>query len=220
MCNERAIIHAQALLAAWMQTKAVVRFIGAGRALQAIIMPSNRLAHGGAVISHMGGLVPMPAAELGGGIIACSASGLTAPVLQAMKTARERNDAIEILGLSKHTATQFGDLCNVFIGVHTPDGEFGNPLSALADTEEYVMSEILDALVVLAGLKNGYTDEVWRRGHEDIGPTGPHFWQPTLGAMKSQSDIGQQHIHAANGQKLFHDPRGKSRASQVHLAKC
>jgi DNA-binding MurR/RpiR family transcriptional regulator len=184
MCNDNTIRQARGLLAEWMQKRDAVRFVGAGRALQATIMPSNRLAHGGAQISHMGGCVPMPAAELGGGIIACSASGSTSPVLEAMKTAKERSDTIKIIGLSKHDATQFRDLCDVFIGIYTPHGEFGNPLSALADTEEYVMSELLDALVVLAGRKNGYTDETWRRGHEDIGPTGPHFWQGTANSVE------------------------------------
>ena len=55
-----------------------------------------------------------------------------------------------------------------------PKSQFVNPLSALADTEEYVISEILDGLVVMAGKKNGYNDDAWRRGHEDIGPTGPY----------------------------------------------
>jgi D-arabinose 5-phosphate isomerase GutQ len=174
--NEEAVNEAVNLMANWMKGRAPVRFVGAGRALQAAIMPSNRLAHGGACISHMGGLVPMPAVEAGGGIIACSASGATPSVLEAMKAARSRNTAIEILGLSRHNAREFRGLCDVFIGIHIPDGLFSNPLSALADTEEYVMSEMLDALVVFAGLQNGYTDEQWRRGHEDIGPTGPHFW--------------------------------------------
>jgi hypothetical protein len=44
----------------------------------------------------------------------------------------------------------------------------------LADTEEYVIAELLDGLVVTAGRKNGFDDETWRRRHEDIGPTGPY----------------------------------------------
>jgi len=157
-----------------MTEQRIVRFLGVGRSLLAATMPGNRLAHGGAHISFMGGNVPLPNSSLGGGIVACSASGKTRPVLEAMYIARENNPSIKIVGLAAHDAAEFQELCDVFIGIHGALDDFPNPLSALADTEECVISEILDGVVVLAGRRNGFDDEAWRRGHEDIGPTGPY----------------------------------------------
>ena len=48
-----------------------------------------------------------------------------------------------------------------------------NPLRALADVGEYVISEVLDALVVAAGRLGGFDDRMWRLGHENVGQTGP-----------------------------------------------
>jgi len=172
--NGESMTSAARIFAEWMQTGAVVRILGAGRALLAAGMPANRLAHGGAQVSFMGGMVPMPNSDRGGGVIACSASGHTRAVLDAMRLARDNNPEIKIVGLAAHDADSFHEMCDVFIGIHVPKGEYPNPLSALADTEEYVISEILDGLVVFAGKLNGFDDEVWRRGHEDIGPTGPY----------------------------------------------
>lgn len=120
----------------------------------------------------------MPNSRRGGGIIACSISGKTEAVLQAMhiakENARETEQTIKILGIASHEATQFEELCDVFVGIHVPKSEYPNPLSALADTEEYVISELLDGIVVKAGQEIGFDDDGWRRGHEDIGPTGPY----------------------------------------------
>lgn len=162
------------LLAEWIQTRAVVRFLGAGRALLAGSMPGNRLAHAGVRVSFMGGMVPLPNSIEGGGIISCSASGKTSAVLQAMEIAKNLNPNIKILGIASKQAPEFAQLCDVFIGIGAFPSEFPNPLSALADTEEYIISEILDGLVVLAGRKLGFDDLAWRNGHEDIGPTGPY----------------------------------------------
>ena len=172
--NRAELSKAVLLVAKWMENDEPVRVLGAGRALLAAAMPGNRLAHAGAHVSFMGGMVPMPNSRQGGGVIASSASGRTVAVLEAMKTARELNKGIDILGIAHHQAKEFADLCDVSIGLHLPKDEYANPLSALADTEEYMISEILDAIVVLAGQHLGFDDEVWRRGHEDIGPTGPY----------------------------------------------
>jgi len=172
--NAAEIEAATDLFATWMTEQRIVRFLGVGRSLLAATMPGNRLAHGGAHISFMGGNVPLPNSLLGGGIVACSASGKTRPVLEAMHTARESNPTIKIVGLAAHNAVEFQELCDIFIGIYGAVEGFPNPLSALADTEESVINEILDGVVVLAGRKNGFDDEAWRRGHEDIGPTGPY----------------------------------------------
>ncbi len=116
----------------------------------------------------------MPNSLLGGGIISCSASGRTKPVIEAMQIAKRKNPEIKILGLAARDAKEFAELCDVFIGLHVPKNEYPNPLSALADTEEQMISEILDSLVVLAGKQLGFDDIAWRKRHEDIGPTGPY----------------------------------------------
>jgi D-arabinose 5-phosphate isomerase GutQ len=172
--NQSEVKEACALIASWMKGHKPVRILGAGRALLAGAMPGNRLAHAGAQVSFMGGMVPLPNSIVGGGIIACSASGKTVPVIQAMRIAKRHNKRIKIIGISGHRASKFRALCDIFIGLHIPKGQ-KNPLSALADTEEYMIAEILDGLIVLAGKSAGFKDESWRRGHEDIlsGPYAP-----------------------------------------------
>lgn len=165
-------------IAIWIQERSPVRFVGAGRALLATTMPGNRLAHAGGQVSFMGGIVPLPNSAIGGGIIASSASGQTVAVLEAMRVARSGKSPITIIGLADHKAQEFRVLCDIFIGIHVAKSEYPNPLSALADTEEYVISELLDGLVVLAGRRLGFDDGAWRRGHEDIGPTGPYAPKP------------------------------------------
>lgn len=172
--NRGAVGNAVMMVANWIKEDATVRILGAGRALLAGGMPGNRLAHAGPKVSFMGGMVPLPNSIAGGGIVACSASGETGVILDAMATAKKLNPAIEILGLAYHKAIDFSRLCDVFIGLHLPKTEYPNPLSALADTEEYMISEILDGIVVMAGKVVGFDDQAWRRGHEDIGPTGPY----------------------------------------------
>jgi len=70
-------------------------------------MPGNRMTHGNFQVSFTGGMVPMPNSDHGGGVIACSASGATKPVLEAMAVARANNSDIHILGLAWHEADQF-----------------------------------------------------------------------------------------------------------------
>lgn len=172
--NQASILEATELLAQWMKEGDVIRVIGAGRALMASTLSANRLAHGGAQVSLMGSAIPMPNSERGGGVIAASASGKTKPVIEAMEVAKENNPEIIIIGIADNCAETFQDYCDVFIGIHKPVLKVSNPLSALADQEELIITELLDAITVLAGELNGFDDEAWRRGHEDIGPTGPY----------------------------------------------
>ena len=172
--NQVQVERAKEQIADWMLNNSLVRILGAGRALLAASMPGDRLAHAGAQVSFMGGMVPLPNSRLGGGIIACSASGKTKQVLEAMDIAKRNNREIMTVGIANNEAGDFRCLCDIFIGLHYQPKVCPNPLSALADTEEYMIAEILDGLVVLAGRHIGFDDEAWRRGHEDIGPTGPY----------------------------------------------
>lgn len=172
---EDALAAAVELIAVWMDDRAPVRILGAGRARLAAAIPANRLAHGGARVYLQDGITPMPHSLHGGGLIAASASGRTPSVLQALSQARERNRDIVVLGIAAHDSADFAAQCDVFIGIQPVVESAGNPLRALADSEEYVISEILDALVVAAGKRLGYTDASWRLGHEDLGfSTGPY----------------------------------------------
>lgn len=172
--NRDAVWKAHQVLAAWMREGAVVRVLGAGRALLAATLAANRLAHGGAQVSIMGGVVPMPNSCRGGGIIAASASGRTQAVLEAMAIARNNNPDITTIGIADREAEAFRDLCDIFIGIYEPVLIVENPLSAMADQEELLIADLLDGLVVLAGESIGFDDDRWRRGHEDLGPTGPY----------------------------------------------
>lgn len=167
---------AKDFLKSWIRNQSVVRVLGAGRALLAASLGGNRLAHAGAVVSFMGGMVPMPNSCQGGGIIAASASGQTRHVIDAMRIAKKNNPEIPIIGIAKYweKAQEFMDLCDCFIGIHSKELKVENPLFALADEEEMVIAEILDGLVVLSGQELGYKEENWKMGHEDIGPTGPY----------------------------------------------
>lgn len=172
--NKESILEAAEVIGCWIKEKSIVRYLGAGRALIAASLSGNRLAHAGAVVSFMGGLVPLPNSLEGGGIISSSASGKTRSVLEAMNIARQNNPSIKILGIADKDAVEFADLCDIFIGIHKPVLPVPDELTALADREELIISELLDAIVVLAGVNLGFDDEAWRRGHEDIGPTGPY----------------------------------------------
>lgn len=174
-CPEEIAI-AKEMIKVWINQHEAIRILGAGRALLAASLGANRLAHAGALISFMGGMVPMPNSILGGGIIAASASGQTRHVIEAMKVAKEHNPNIKILGFAKNSqkAVEFMDLCDCFIGLRSHALPLPNPLFALADEEEMAIAELLDGLVVLAGQELGFTEEMWRLGHEDIGPTGPY----------------------------------------------
>lgn len=156
----------------WMVNGAIIRVIGAGRAKLAASMPANRLAHGGARVYIQDDIIPMPHSIKGGGIIAVSASGKTRSVLSVLESIRQKSARIKVVGIADNQASQFRDLCDIFIGIHLT--ELHNPLQALADTEEFVISMLLDAMVVAAGNLAGFDDTTWRLGHEDIGPTGPY----------------------------------------------
>lgn len=171
----------------WMVNGAIVRVIGAGRAKLAGSMPANRLAHGGARVYIQDDIIPMPHSIKGGGIIAVSASGRTRSVLSVLEGIRQKAAMIKVVGIADNRASQFRDLCDIFIGIHLT--ELHNPLQALADTEEFIISMLLDAMVVFAGKLAGFDDTTWRLGHEDIGPTGP-YGAPT----KSDVDLTSQPI--------------------------
>lgn len=163
----------------WMINETVVRVIGAGRAKLAATIPANRLAHGGARVYLQDGTVPMPHDIKCGGTIAVSASGQTPSVLEVLRkiypTEHSKNlksSPFKVIGIANHDAAEFAGLCDVFIGIHL--SELPNPLRALADTEEFVISLLLDAIVVSAGWQAGFDDTRWRLGHENLGATGPY----------------------------------------------
>lgn len=157
----------------WMLDRTIVRIVGAGRARLAASIPANRLAHGGARVFVQDDIVPMPHSIKGGGVIAASASGRTETVLSVLRTVYPIK-SVQIVGLADASATDFRNHCHVFIGIQPAPVGINNPLRALADSEEYVISEILDAMVVAAGKLAGFDDSFWRLGHEDLGGTGPY----------------------------------------------
>lgn len=158
----------------WMRERTIVRVIGAGRARLAASIPANRLAHGGAQVYVQDDIIPMPHTFKGGGIIAASASGKTEAVLQILRNARAETREVTIIGIASADAIEFKSYCDVFIGIRPETKETVNPLRALADSEEYIISELLDAMVVAAGRLGGFADTLWRIGHENLGPTGPY----------------------------------------------
>jgi D-arabinose 5-phosphate isomerase GutQ len=167
-----SVMQAVRLFRDWMVEASVVRVIGAGRARLAGSIPANRLAHGGARVYIIDDIMPMPHSIMGGGIIAVSASGKTESVLNVLKSLRTKQARVRIVGIANHGAEEFSSMCDVFIGIR--EVNVHNPLRALADTEEFVISMLLDAIVVAAGKLAGFDDTKWRLGHEDIGPTGPY----------------------------------------------
>ncbi len=172
--HDQDILRGIAQLERWIRNREVVRVIGAGRALHAASIPANRLVHTGAAVYVINDVVPLPNSNKDGGIIASSASGQTKAVLEMMEDAKKKNPRIMILGIADAGADTFASLCDIFVGVEDDSGPYDNPLHALADTGEYVISELLDAMIVAAGKRLGLTDEDFRANHEDIGPTGPY----------------------------------------------
>lgn len=171
---EDDIEQAVRLFLHWMIEGTIVRVIGAGRARLAAVIPANRLAHGGARVYVKDDIMPMPHTIKGGGIIAASASGKTQSVLSDLRSTRNETKDVAIVGIAAADAAEFRKYCDIFIGIQPePQGAL-NPLKALADSEEYVISELLDAMVVAAGKLGGFVDTTWRIGHENIGPTGPY----------------------------------------------
>lgn len=172
--HDQDILRGIAQLERWIRQREVVRVIGAGRALHAASIPANRLVHTGADVYVINDVVPLPNSNKDGGIIASSASGQTKAVLEMMEAAKAKNPRIVVLGVADASADTFAGLCDIFIGIEDDSGPYDNPLHALADTGEYVISELLDAMIVAAGKRLGLTDEDFRSNHEDIGPTGPY----------------------------------------------
>jgi D-arabinose 5-phosphate isomerase GutQ len=162
----------------WMTEGSIVRIVGAGRARLAAAIPANRLAHGGARVYVQDDFVPMPHTIRGGGIIAASASGTTRSVLEVMESARKEGRDVLIVGIAAEGAAEFRKHCDIFIGIAEEPLDIRNPLRALADSEEYVISLVLDAIVVAAGRKGGFVDTLWRLGHENLGATGPYDRKP------------------------------------------
>lgn len=187
--NQKELVQSKMLIASWIRKKVPVRVLGAGRALLAGSIAGNRLSHAGIQTSYLGGMVPLPNSMCGGGIIACSASGKTKAVLEAMAVAKRRNPRIKTIGIADNKADEFRALCDIFIGLHWPKEEYPNPLSALADTAELMIAEIFDGLVVLAGHFLRFDDELWREGHEDIGPTGPYTLMTKLAGKQSCREL-------------------------------
>ncbi len=156
------------VLAQWMSQSTTVRVVGAGRALLAVSLPANRLAHGGARVSILGDRAPLPHSRLGGSVLAASASGQTREVLDIMKGAINRG--LTVVGISKAGAEDFKNFCTHFVGIDF-EREIGKVrLRTLGDIEELTIAELLDALIVAAGQRVGI---VFRYGHEDLGARGP-----------------------------------------------
>lgn len=170
-----AVEKATGIFLRWMNEGTIVRIVGAGRTRLAVTIPASRLAHGGARVYVQDDIVPMPHNIEGGGIIAASVSGVTPTVLSALRLAREQKRDIEIVGIARVDASEFQSLCDIFIGIAPQPAQYPNPLRALADSEEHVICELLDAIVVAAGKLGGFNDSRWRLGHEDLGATGPYF---------------------------------------------
>lgn len=160
--------------AAWMFDRAPVRILGAGRARLAAALAGNRLSHGGARVYLQDSDTPMPHSLHGGGILAASASGKTASVLQALTSARAKNREVMVLGVASVNAGQFAAACNVFLPLPEIPAALVPALTALADLQEQAIGNLLDLLVVAAGRNLGFTDATWRLGHEDLGATGPY----------------------------------------------
>jgi len=173
-CSKAEVSRCVERFSRWMIEGTIVRVIGAGRARLAAAIPANRLAHGGARVFVQDDIIPMPHSINGGAILAASASGKTPSVLSVLRAAREKTRDIEIVGIADCSALEFRSYCDLFIGIQPiPEGVV-SPLRALADTEEYVISELLDAIVVAGGELAGFVDVRWRLGHEDLGSTGPY----------------------------------------------
>lgn len=196
------VSSATEILRKWMVDRTIVRVIGAGRAKLAGAIPANRLAHGGARLHIIDDLIPMPHTYRAGGIIAVSASGRTKTVLDALRSARDSESGITVVGIADDQSLEFKNLCDVFIGIRLDRAP--NPLSALADIEEYVISLLLDSMVVAAGKLAGYDETTWKLGHENLGPTGPYDISrfSRLGALE-QGISYNLHSWGAQGSKLI-----------------
>jgi D-arabinose 5-phosphate isomerase GutQ len=158
----------------WISEEEIVRVVGYGRALLAAAIPANRLHHCGARVYIQHDRVPLPNSSRGGAILAASASGRTQAILDLLRRAKKLNPEIRIVGIADKSAPEFAQLCDIFVGIDLAYNPLLNPLHALADTGEYIISELLDAMVVAAARQAGLTEDDIRRGHEDLVDTGPH----------------------------------------------
>lgn len=161
----------------WMENNTIVRVLGAGRARLAASMPANRLAHGGARVFMQNDIMPMPHTVRGGALLAASASGRTASVLEILHKTRKKAPHIKIVGIASSKAEEFGTLCDCFIGIEQIT-ERECPIAALADIGEHVISQVLDALIVAAGRKGEFDNRRWQLGHENLGDSGPYDYTP------------------------------------------
>lgn len=177
----------------WILNQEIVRLVAAGRMRLAAAMAGNRLCHAGARVVHIYDITPLPHTDLGGSVLACSASGQTSEVLQAMAKAHSRNEHITIVGVASAKAAPFRDLCHHFVGIHL-DARMPNPLKLLASWGEHVGGQLLDAMVSLAVQRAGLREEDLR--HENLGPTGPYDrgdWGNEDLVPRSPYDASDQH---------------------------
>lgn len=174
VASRQSISDAVTEVERWIAKEEIVRVAGAGRALLAAAIPANRLAHCGARVYVAHDVTPLPNTIRGGNVLAASASGRTQAVLDLMRTAKERNPDIRIVGIADRHAEEFAALTDIFIGIEQHRNVYANPLQALADTGEYVISELLDAIIVAAAKRLGMSDQDFRKGHEDLLDTGPY----------------------------------------------
>jgi D-arabinose 5-phosphate isomerase GutQ len=174
--SEEKIEEIVNLFSRWMTKHSIVRLIGVGRAKIAGNISMYRLAHGGARIFINDGNIPLPHSIHGGGIIAVSASGKTEIIHKILKHAYNSGKSnMVIVGIAAEDADkEFKDYCHYFIGIKKDAMNNNNSLTALADIEEQIICQLLDAMVVAAGKKELYDDTQWRLGHEDVGATGPY----------------------------------------------
>jgi D-arabinose 5-phosphate isomerase GutQ len=172
--NAAAVYQAVLLVETWVQKHAEIRIVGYGRARLAVAIPGNRISHAGGNVSTLGDITPLASTSRGGGLLAASSSGATPHVLEVLTTCRRRAPHIAILGLAVAGASHFESLCDVFIGISAPTAGRQPSLLFFNDAVEYAISEVMDAIVAAALDRAGVTEHDLRRGHEDLGGTGPY----------------------------------------------
>lgn len=159
--------EATVLLGRWMDRRSVVRVIGAGRGLLAASMAAHRLSAGGARVHAIGDILPMPHSLRGGGIVAVITEGQAEAIARLLIKVRKKNRDIKILGIGYDSSNQFTEVCDIFIPIPI-DRQGPRSDETVIDVQEYVVAEILDALVLFAGRELGYTDNRWKLGYGDF----------------------------------------------------
>jgi hypothetical protein len=147
------------LLAMWMDRRGVVRLMGTPHALRSARVASQRLIDGGARVITPHGLSPPQDILHGGGIIALATSDKNNELAGLVENARIANRDVKILGLGPIGLSRLANSCNLFLGIPTVGI---TSRGATYGTEEHVIAELLDALIVFAGLENGYSETRWR----------------------------------------------------------